>query len=53
MVTTGNQETIYPHGVTTLGDEPMVFEIAPKTLGFMADAWQPNQMFGTDLKSPF
>ena len=40
VIYTANQETVYAYGFTEIGDEPMVFEIAPKTLGFMADAWQ-------------
>ena len=40
VIYTANQETVYAYGFTELGDEPMVFTIAPMTLGFMADAWQ-------------
>lgn len=40
VIYTPNQETIYAYGFTEIGDEPMVFTIAPSTLGFMADAWQ-------------
>ncbi len=40
VIYTANQETVYAYGITEIGDEPMVFDIAPKTLGFMADAWQ-------------
>lgn len=40
VIYTANQETVYAYGFTQIGDEPMVFDIAPRTLGFMADAWQ-------------
>jgi len=40
VIYTANQETVYAYGFTEIGDEPMVFMIAPNTLGFMADAWQ-------------
>jgi len=40
VIYTANQETVYAYGFTEIGDEPMVFTIAPMTLGFMADAWQ-------------
>lgn len=40
VIYTANQETIYAYGFTELGEEPMVFTIAPMTLGFVADAWQ-------------
>jgi hypothetical protein len=40
VIYTANQESVYAYGFTEIGDEPMVFDIAPKTLGFMADAWQ-------------
>lgn len=40
VIYTANQETVYAYGFTEISDEPMVFEIAPKTLGFVADAWQ-------------
>jgi len=40
IIYTANQETVYAYGFTQIGDEPMVFDIAPRTLGFMADAWQ-------------
>ena len=40
VIYTANQETVYAYGFTEIGDEPMVFTIAPKTLGFLADAWQ-------------
>jgi len=40
VIYTANQETVYAYGFTEIGDEPMVFDIAPNTLGFLADAWQ-------------
>jgi hypothetical protein len=40
VVPTGNQDTVYGYGVTVLGEEPMVFQIAPGILGFISDAWQ-------------
>jgi hypothetical protein len=40
VIYTANQETVYAYGFTEIGDDPMVFDIAPKTLGFVADAWQ-------------
>ncbi|MDX2348112.1 MAG: DUF1254 domain-containing protein [Nitrospirota bacterium] len=40
VIYTANQETVYAYGFTVIGDEPMVFTIAPMTLGFIADAWQ-------------
>jgi hypothetical protein len=40
VIYTANQETVYAYGFTEIGNEPMVFDIAPSTLGFVADAWQ-------------
>jgi len=40
VIYTANQETVYAYGFTEMGNEPMVFTIAPMTLGFLADAWQ-------------
>ena len=40
VIYTADQETVYAYVFTEIGDEPMVFDIAPSTLGFVADAWQ-------------
>ncbi len=40
VIATANQTTVYAYGFTELGDEPMVFTIAPSSLGFIADVWQ-------------
>lgn len=40
VVPTGNQETVYAYNAITLGDEPLVFEVVPNVVGFIADAWQ-------------
>jgi hypothetical protein len=43
LVPTGNQSTVYAYNVLTLGDEPMVLEVIPDVVGFIADAWQRPQ----------
>ena len=40
VVPTGNQETIYAYNAITLGDEPLVLEVIPDVVGFIADVWQ-------------
>jgi hypothetical protein len=43
VVPTGNQSTVYAYNVLTLGAEPMVLEVIPDVVGFIADAWQRPQ----------
>jgi hypothetical protein len=43
VVPTGNQSTVYAYNVMTLGTEPMVMEVIPDVVGFLADAWQRPQ----------
>jgi hypothetical protein len=40
VVPTGNQATVYAYNSITLGDEPLVLEVVPDVVGFIADAWQ-------------
>lgn len=39
VVPTGNQETVYAYNAMTI-DEPLVLEVVPNVVGFIADAWQ-------------
>jgi hypothetical protein len=39
VVPTGNQATVYAYNAITI-DEPMVLEVVPNVVGFIADAWQ-------------
>jgi hypothetical protein len=43
VVPTGNQSTVYAYNVLTLGSEPIVLEVIPDVVGFIADAWQRPQ----------
>ena len=40
VVPTGNQATVYAYNSITLDDEPLVLEVVPDVVGFIADAWQ-------------
>jgi hypothetical protein len=39
VIPTGNQETVYAYNAITL-EEPLVLEVVPNVVGFIADAWQ-------------
>jgi hypothetical protein len=49
VVPTGNQATVYAYNVFTLDDEPIVLEVVPDVVGFLADARQRPVM---DLGRP-
>jgi hypothetical protein len=40
VVPTGNQAPVYAYNSITLNDEPLVREVVPDVVGFIADVWQ-------------